>query len=773
MDRMIMNRKWKIKGIDCPDCAIKIERTISKIDGIKSAKVSLETSLLVIEYEDKAFDTERVEKEIRKLGYDLEQESSTKTITLHIERMDCNEEAELIKKKIKSLHGIMNYEINLIRRTLKVIYRREFLSAQDIIKAIAMTGLKASLEKMEKKEKKNWWQERRIIFLFICGFLTLLAFILERIGLPHETAKFIYGIAIIVGGYYPAKIGLASLRSFSLNIYTLLVVAAIGAVALGLWDEAALLVFIYSLGTVLEAYAADKARGSLRALMELVPEEALVKRDGSEITLPVEEIKVGDIVIIRPGEKIPLDGVVVSGTSSVNQAPVTGESIPVTKSRGDQVFAGTINQRGSLEIEVSNLSQDTTLARIIHSVEEAQAKKSTYQRFGEKFGKYYTPAMFILFILVATIPTLVFKQSFVLWFYRALVILVVSCSCGLGLSVPVSVVAAIGNAAKKGILIKGGAYLEIASGLKVMAFDKTGTLTFGNPSVTDIISLNKSDDEILSIAAAIEARSEHPLAEAILTQIKEQGRAIPEVKDFESITGLGIKARVNNKLYYIGSQRLFEELSLPLGKAHKELIRLEKQGKTVVLLGDEKEILGIIAVSDQIRPGVKATIEELKKIGIKKVVMLTGDNRTTAEAVAKQAGVDEYRASLLPEDKVSTIIGLKEKYGKVAMLGDGINDAPAMANADVGIAMGVTGTDVALETADIALIADDLSQLSYALRLSKRSVANIKQNIFASLAIVSFLVLAALMGWIELVPGLLINEIGALIVIANGLRLLR
>jgi len=506
--------------------------------------------------------------------------------------------------------------------------------------------------------------------------------------------------------------------------------------------------------------------------MELVPREALVKRNGQELTLPVEEVRVEDIIIVRPGEKVPLDGVVVAGSSSVDQAPVTGESMPVSKGVGDEVFAATINQRGSLEVRVTKLSKDTTLAKIIHSVEEAEAKKSSYQHFAETFGRYYTPAMFGLALVTALLP-MAFGQPFTPWFYRGLVVLVVSCSCGLVLSVPVSVVAAITNAARKGILIKGGAYLEAAAGLRTILFDKTGTLTISRPRVTDVVGLNSAKEDLLPLAAAIESRSEHPLGDAIVRRAKEEGLAIPEVAEFESITGLGVRARVNGNLYYVGSRRLFQKLSVPLSEAERELQRLEGEGKTAVLVGTEKEVLGIIAVADQLRPEAVEMVKELRKAGVERIVMLTGDNEGTARAVAQQVGVDEYRAQLLPDDKVEAVKEFKRKYGRVAMVGDGVNDAPAMATADVGIAMGAAGTDVAIETGDLALMSDDLSRIPYALKLSQRSVANIKQNIAAALVIIAFLIPVALAGLIDLVPGLLLNEASMLIVIANGLRLLR
>lgn len=702
-----------------------------------------------------------------------ESETSEKTVTLKIEGIDCADESQIIEKKIKSLAGLKSFNINLISQQITVHYTSSIVSIQDIIKTIAETGMKASLVRIDERKDKSWWREEpQILSLLVCGVFIVLAFLSERLGVPHQSAKYIYGLAILFGIYFPAKMGFLALKTLTLNIQLLMVIGAIGAILLGFWDEAAFLVFIYSLGDVLEAYAVDKARGAIRILMDLVPKEALVRRNDKEITLPVEEINIGDIVIVRPGEKISMDGKVFHGTSFVDQSPITGESIPLEKKVGDEVFAGTINQRGTLEIKVIKKSSDTTLARIIHSIEVAQAKKSSYQRFGEKFGKYYTPAMFLLGIGMAIIPPLFFGGDWQSFIYRGLVVFVVSCSCGLALSVPVSVVAAIANSARKGILFKGGAYLESAQELKAIAFDKTGTLTVGRPFVTDIVAYDLSEKELLALAGSIESRSEHPIAEAIVRKAKESGASFLIPEEFEAITGLGIKAKIKGTFYFVGNSRLLQENGFLIIHAQGEISRLENEGKTAVLVGTKEKLLGILAVADKSRVESKESLQKLKNSGLK-IVMLTGDNKRVAKAIALQLGVDEYLAELLPEDKVKAMRELKEKFGKVGMVGDGINDAPAMAEASVGIAMGAAGSDVAIETGDIVLMSDDLSKISYALNLSRRAISNMRQNIAASLAIVAFLIPAALIGWLNLVPGLVLNEVSALIVIVNALRLLR
>ncbi len=728
-------------------------------------------------------------------------EVRVETYKLIVEGMDCQDEVQIIEKKLKSLAGIKNFEIYLATQGMKVVCDPSLISIQQIIKSIAETGMKASVVK-ETRAKIAWWKEKRIIALALCGLFTLAAFVLEKLGWKGIITNLFHSTAIITGGYYPAKMALNALKTLTLNIRTLMVTGAIGAVVLGLWEEASMLVFIYLLGDVLEIYTVSRSRGAIRMLMELAPKEALVRRNGKEVILPVEEVEVSDSIIIRPGEKIPLDGRVIGGSSSVDQSPITGESIPIEKREGDDVFAGTLNQRGVLEVVVTKLSGDTTLAKIIHLVEEAQARKSSYQRFGEKFGKYYTPAMFAMAFAVAVIPPVLWG-GFSYWFYRGLVILVVSCSCGIALSVPVAVVAAIGNAARHGVLVKGGVYLEIAQKLKAIAFDKTGTITIGKPSVTDIIPFNNQTEEtLLQLAASIESHSEHALGETIVSQARERGLSLQTVDAFESLPGMGVKAKIGSCEYFIGSKRLFlqfltpgevsrNQLTTPGSppsqggdegevknpqKKDKILVRvseLEKQGKTVVLFGSKKEVLGIIAVADRVRSNAKNVIQTLKHAGIERVIMLTGDNEETAAEIARKTDIDECYARLLPEDKVETVKRLKEKYHCIAMVGDGVNDAPAMAESDVGIAMGAAGTDIAIETSDFVLMSDDLSKIPYIIKLSKRAVRNIRQNIIVSLLIISFLVPVALCGWIGLVPGLLINEIGGLLVIANGLRLMR
>lgn len=615
----------------------------------------------------------------------------------------------------------------------------------------------------------RWWRERKLIALALASALLLVGLAAERLAGLERMAALAYIATLFSGGFYPAKSGIRALRRRRLTLNTLVVVAAAGAVALGVYEEAALLVVVYSIGEVLEAYASDRARGAIRKLMELVPPVAW--RDGPDGTLesvPVEALGPGDVIVVRPGERLPVDGVVVAGTSAIDQSPVTGESISVEVDVGSTVFGGSINGTGALKVRVTKEYADTTIARIIRQVQEAQASKGRAERFADRFGAVYTPAIFVLAAVVALVPPL-FLGDFREWFYRALVVLTVSCSCALVISVPVAVVAAIARAARAGILVKGGLYFETLAMVSVVAFDKTGTLTWGRPRLTDIIPMNGSTPaDVLRFAASVETASEHPLASAIVSAADEQNIQRTQAQELRALPGIGVEAMVDGSRVFVG--KLGERTPPEAGRV---LGRLQGEGKTAVLVTVDHRVVGALAVSDEIRTGAADAIRDLRSLGIRHLVMLTGDNEPTAAAIARTLGIDDWRAGLLPQDKTAAVRELRDRYGSTAMVGDGVNDAPALAAADVGIAMGAAGTDVALETADVALMADELAKLPDAVRLSRRAVANVHQNIALSLMSVAFLVFAALSGWLSLTTGLLLNEGSALVIIANGLRLLR
>lgn len=555
-------------------------------------------------------------------------------------------------------------------------------------------------------------------------------------------------------------------------------VAIIGAAIIGEWSESAVVVILFAISEVLERYSMDKARASIRSLMDIAPKEALVRRNEREFLVNVNEIVVGDIMVVKPGEKIAMDGDVVAGFSAVNQAAITGESVPAEKNPGDEVFAGTLNGEGLLEVKITKLVDDTTIAKIIHLVEEAQAEKAPSQAFVDRFAKYYTPIIILVAFLVAIFPPLLFGADWSEWIYQGLAVLVVGCPCALVISTPVSIVTAIGNAAKNGVLIKGGVYLEEMGMLKAIAFDKTGTLTKGIPAVTDYKVLSSYDcNELLSVIAALENKSEHPLAASIVRKAESDNITFKDtvIEEFTSVTGKGIKGTVDRVTYYIGSPKYLDGIistGIP-SNINAEISLLQDEGKTVMAVGTASEMLAIIAVADEVRESSREVISRLHELGIEKTIMLTGDNSGTAKAIGREAGVSEIESELLPEDKLSFIKELQKKHNKVAMVGDGINDAPALAAATIGIAMGGAGTDTALETADIALMADDLKKLPFTIKLSRQTLSIIKQNITFAIGVKLFALLLVIPGWLTLWIAIFADMGATLIVTLNGLRLLK
>jgi Zn2+/Cd2+-exporting ATPase len=699
-------------------------------------------------------------------------EPGTGTVTLQIHGMDCTCNADLLARKLNALAGVREHEITPVTGQARVMFDPAVVSVQEIIRTVAETGMTASLVRSGGRAS-TWWREPQQLALYGCGIIALIAYIAGYLGTSLTIVNGTYLLAVLVGVYYPARKALIALRNLTPTIHLLMLIGSVGAMLLGLWGEAAVLIFVYSLGDVLESYAVDKARGAIRSLMALVPKEALVRRNGRDVICAVESIGVGEIVVVRPGERVPVDGTVISGISFVDQAAVTGEPVPVRRTAGEDVFAGTINQNGSLEVRVTKPASETMLSRIILSVEEAQAKRTSYQRFSDAFAKYYTPVMFVLGVLVATVPPLFFGAEWYPFIYRGLVVFVVSCSCGLALSVPVAVVGAMANAARHGTVFKGGTYLEVVDTVKVIAFDKTGTLTIGRPEVTDVLGFNDvTPADVLDLAGCIESKSGHPLGAAIVRRARENGTLSDRaVTEFREAAGRGVAASVNGMTYRIGSPRALPEQGIDTSAAAESIARFEDEGRTVVLVSREDRLIGLIAIADEVRPGATEAVQRLSRAGVR-TVMLTGDNERSAKAIAHRVGVDEYRAQLLPTDKVDVIRQLKTQYGSVGMVGDGINDAPAMAVADVGIAMGAAGTDIAIEAGDVVLMSDDLGKIAYVRELSHRTVTVIRQNIAISLINVAFMVCAALLGYLGLVTGLLLNEASAVLVILNALRLL-
>ena len=693
--------------------------------------------------------------------------------TFRIEGMDCADCAAKLEKKIAALAGVQSAAVNFGAGKLTVVHE---LSITDITRAVEQAGYQAFPHGLNRNTTTTpaspWWRKPKTLTTILSGIFLLPAILLEWSGAGEEILMPLYVAAMLFGGYHVAKSGLYGLKSFTMDTNFLMTIAAVGAVAIREWGEGAMVVFLFSLGNALQAYTLDKTRKSIRSLMELAPREALVRRDGQEILLAVDEIVINDVVLVKPGERIAMDGTVINGVSSVNQASITGESIPVEKQAGDIVYAGTINENGALEITVTKLASDSTLSKIMHMVEEAQAQKAPMQQFVDVFAKYYTPTVILAALCLMTIPTLFFGQPFDVWFYKALVLLVISCPCALVISTPVSIVSAIGNASRHGVLIKGGAHLEQMGRVQAIAFDKTGTLTVGKPVVTDVVPLNGiSKEDLLSLAATIEKWSEHPLAEAIVVHARNM--PLKSVSNFQALSGRGAQADVDGQTIYVGNRRLFEEIGCVIAADEPRLTTLEHQGKTAMLVGTSQKVLGVIAVADTLREHSAASLAALREAGVRNMVMLTGDNERVAATIASTLSIDAVYSELLPEDKVAALKQVSSKYGRVAMVGDGVNDAPALASADVGIAMGVAGSDSALETADIALMSDDLGKLAYIMKLSRKTVAIIKQNVTFSIAIKLLFVVGTFIGFVNLWLAILADTGASLLVTLNGMRLAR
>jgi Cd2+/Zn2+-exporting ATPase len=707
--------------------------------------------------------------------------------TFRIEGMDCREEVAMLERRFKNLAGLEDFSADLMGQRLHVKYDAALLSTSSIVDAVADTGMRAWLEHEKPLVGTERQSRVRQALVGLSGVTLLLALVLDTVGglspaMTRQATMALLVASLIAGAAVTIPKAWTSLRLRSLDINVLMMIAAAGAIAIGQWAEAATVVFLFAVAQALEARTLERARAAIRGLMDLTPADALLRDGHGERRVPVDDIRVGAVIVVRPGEKIPLDGRVTAGFSEVNQAPVTGESLPAEKAPGDGVFAGTINGRGALEIEVTKLRRDTTLARIIHLVERAQAQRAPSQALVERFARIYTPAVIVLAVLVAVVPPLVVHGPAAAghyavwdtWLYRALVLLVVSCPCALVISTPVSIVAALAGAARKGVLIKGGAHLERLSRVRCIAFDKTGTLTRGKPEVVDVVALNGGrTSAVVGLAASIEQRSTHPIAQAIVDHAMTENISSAAADGVTSLSGRGTEGSVDGRRVLLGSHRLFEERQLCSPALHDRVDAVNASGRTAVLVAHDEQPIGIIAVADRSRDTGKAAIEMLRQQGVEWIAMLTGDGAGTARAIGSELGVDEVRAELLPEDKVTAIRELRAKHGTVAMVGDGVNDAPALALADVGIAMGAAGSDAALETADVALMADDLLRIPYTLRLSRATVRNIKTNLAISIAMKAGFVIAAIAGVATLWVAVLADTGASVIVIANALRLLR
>ena len=689
-----------------------------------------------------------------------------------IEQMDCPTEQGLIETRLGKLAGVSGLEFNLLSRVLGVWHALP--DEQAIIAAINELGFSAQPLAAEQPPtsttpaSKPWWP------LALAGVAALAAELLHFSALAPEWA--VAGVAllaILLSGLSTYKKGWVALKNRNLNINALMSIAVTGAVLIGQWPEAAMVMVLFALAELIEAKSLDRARQAIHGLLALTPEQATVLQvDGSWQSVPTSQVAIGAQVRVRPGERIGLDGVVSAGQSTVNQAPITGESLPVDKAAGDPLFAGTINQAGELHYQVSAAADNSTLARIIHAVEQAQGTRAPTQRFVDQFSRIYTPTVFALAVAVALLPPLLLGGAWLEWAYRALVLLVIACPCALVISTPVTIVSGLAAAARRGILIKGGVYLELGHQLRALALDKTGTLTHGRPVQTDYLALHSDACDPAQLAASLAQRSDHPVSQAIARHAEAQGLSLLALDNFSALPGRGVSGRFDGQLYQLGNHRLVEELGLCSPALEALLEPLERQGKSVVLLCAPSQVLALFAVADTLKASSQAAIAELHQLGIK-TCMLTGDNAHTAAAIALQAGIDEAHGNLLPEHKLATIHTLQGNGQIVGMVGDGINDAPALAQANIGFAMGAAGSDSAIETADVALMDDDLRKIPAFIRLSRRTAAILKQNIALALGVKALFLLITLTGHASLWMAVFADMGVSLLVVANGLRLLR
>lgn len=687
--------------------------------------------------------------------------------TFDVQGLCCAEEVRQIEDKLGGTPGIERLRFDLVRRRLMV----DGTVRPSVVKrALAELGMTAHAEGEERSLPSFWEQHGRTVTTVTSGVLLAVGLAVHFLAAVPWLTVPVLAASGIVAAWFIAPRAWRALRSGSLDMHVLMVAAAIGAAGIGEWAEGAAVLFLFSVAQLLETWSMERSRRAIAALMELTPTEAVVRRHGGEVRVPPEEVAMGEVIVVRPGQKVPLDGAVLSGRSVLDQSPITGESMPVEKEQGDEVFAGSINQHGAIDVRVTRHADDTTLARIIHAVEEAQASRAPTQSFIERFARVYTPAVIGGAVLVFLLPPLLGLGPWSVWFYRALAMLVIACPCALVISTPVSIVSGLAGAAHGGVLVKGGLHLEQLGQVTTVAFDKTGTLTQGNPAVTDVESIDQGSREmVLRLAASLEQGSEHALARAILAKAREEQLALSPVDEFLTMPGRGVRGVVEGRTLALGNERLCREEGMWTPRVEERLRLLEQAGKSAVVLLDDEAPLGVLGIADQVRPTAAPSLAALRSLGLH-LVMLTGDNRETARAVARQLGIEDYRAELLPEEKVRIVQEQIDRGELVAFVGDGVNDAPALATATTGVAMGAAGTDVALETADVALMADDLSKIEFAIRMSRKTRAVIKQNVVFSIAVKVVVAALALGGWATLWMAVVADMGSSLAVTVNGLR---
>lgn len=716
-----------------------------------------------------------------------------------IKGMCCANEVSTLKREVGPLvGGELNLSFDLLAGKMSVVSPSGPIDASAVMQAVAGTGMEAvpwetGTEVAGGAADESFWERHgRLILCVMSGLFTVMGMVwhglhesswilalVEEPGTEHRLpllSRLCYMGSIVAGGWYVAPRAVHSLRRLAPDMNLLMSVAVAGALAIGQWLEAASVAFLFALALFLESWSVGRARRAIRALMELSPATARIvcPHDGEIEEKPVQEASVGATILVRPGEKIPLDGVITKGITSVNQASITGESLPLLREEGDEVFAGTLNIEGAIEFRSTRRASETTLARIIRMVEEAQARRAPLEQLVERFARIYTPIMMALAVCLALGPPLLFGGSWRDWLYQSLVVLVIACPCSLVISTPVSIIAGLTRAARSGVLIKGGAYLEVPARIRAVAFDKTGTLTSGHPAVQRIIALEgHTENELLATAAALEAHSTHPLARAVLTRAQLSRVAFSPAEDYTVLPGQGAQGTVNGKPFWIGSHRFMEQWGREDAACHEAAVEMEDAGHSVVMIWTTDHVCGLMSLADEMREGAPEVVRSLKELGVEKVIVVTGDNRRTTQAIASATGADDYVPELLPEDKVGVIRSLQHAHGYVAMVGDGVNDAPAMAESTLSIAMGAMGSDAAIEASDIALMADDLTRLPWLIRHSRRTRAVIGQNIALSIGIKAAFIGLTFAGTATLWGAIAADMGASLLVIGNGLRLLR
>ncbi len=762
-------------------CADLLLKTLTSHKGIAAVEFDDEHHAIKLKYDPRLVSLATVDRLAERTGVQFGERFNR--CELRMNGVSCRSCAAVIERRLHGHDDIIWASANPPSQSLSLEYAGTPDRLQQISKEIDNAGVPVAPEpKRDADDEEGWWQENQLMVMAaLTAVFLALGWGLGSLGLiSHNVQLFFYVLTYLAGGTFATRTAIEATLHGHIEVDLLMVLAAIGAATIGGWVEGGILLFLFSLGNSLEHFALGRTHRAIRSLMELSPEDALVVRDGVERRIPVEELVVGDVVVVRPSERIPADARVISGESSVDQAPITGESIPVGKLPGDNVFAGTINGHGLLRLSVERVAHESTLAKIIRIVEEARGQKSETQRFTDRFEGTYAIGVIGISALTFLLPMLLFgTDEFHTWFYRAMTLLVVASPCALVISTPASILSALANGARQGILFKGAVYLENAGTITAVAFDKTGTLTLGRPRVTDVVPWQGVDEsELMSVAAAVERLSEHPLGTAVVQHAEASGFGTlvdeGEISDLQSMPGRGVRAQVRGRMIRIGNDALFEVDGIALPPALREQADvLREAGKTTMYIFADDQPLGVIGVADVIRPVAPSVIADLHRLGIEKTILLTGDNERAARAIARQVGIDEWRAGLLPEEKLDAIREMQQAGVKVAMVGDGVNDAPALATATLGIAMGAAGTDVALETADVVLMSDDLTKLPYAVELSRRARRIIMQNLTFALGVILFFSLGAVIGLVPLPVGVIAHEGGTILVVTNGLRLLR